>query len=192
LEVTDLKVLHDQGGFQHPVQFYRTEVFLLDLLTSYFREGLDNGEACIIIATKDHRDLLEERLVAAGVDLNAARPSGSYIALDAAGTLSHFMVNDMPDQARFSEVVGGLVAQAGIGGRRVRAFGEMVVLLWQSGNPEGALSLEQLWNDLGKARNFSLLCSYPLQDFSRHEDSTPFTSVCSQHSLVISEDTVAV
>jgi anti-sigma regulatory factor (Ser/Thr protein kinase) len=58
-------------------------------------------------------------------------------------------------------VVGSLVDAAGAGGRHVRAYGEMVALLWEQGDPGAAIELEGLWNDLAETRVFSLMCGYP-------------------------------
>ena len=44
-------------------------------------------EAGLVIATGPHREQIERRLQAGGVDLDAARAGGQYIALDASETL---------------------------------------------------------------------------------------------------------
>ena len=87
----------------------------------------------IVIATPEHRLEFETRLGQAGVDLAAARDDGSYLALDAAQTLSELMAADQLDGAAFDRVIGTVIAAAGAGGRPVRAFGEMVALLWDDG-----------------------------------------------------------
>ena len=62
---------------------------------------------------------------------------GRYIALDAADTLSKFMVNGTPDPILFSELIGATVSRAAAAVRgehsRVAAYGEMVSLLWAEG-----------------------------------------------------------
>ncbi|OLD94612.1 MAG: hypothetical protein AUG80_18310 [Candidatus Rokubacteria bacterium 13_1_20CM_4_68_9] len=67
----------------------------------------------------------------------------------------------------------------------MRAFGEMVALLCAKGNLNGALRLEELWNDLGSGKSFSLLCAYPLQQFARTDDWKPFLDICRKHSRAI-------
>ena len=74
-------------------------------------------------------------------------------------------------------------------GRRVRAFGEMVALLWAQGNQAGAIRLEELWNDLARTHLFSLLCGYPMNAFSRQNDVPPFSEVCTCHSRVLPAET---
>jgi len=73
---------------------------------------------------------------------------GRYISLDAADTLSKFMVNGTPDPILFSELIGATVSRAAAAVRgehsRVAAYGEMVSLLWAEGEYEAVVRLEQL------------------------------------------------
>ena len=55
-----------------------------------------------------------------------------------------------------------MVAQAAQNGRRVRAFGEMVALLWSEGNQAAAIRLEELWNELALSQTFCLFCAYSM------------------------------
>src|SRR5438477_11640130 len=69
--------------------------------------------------------------------------SGYLISLDAAETLSTFMVNDQPDPVRFQKAVSDTIiaaAKAVKGERpRVVACGECAPLLWARGNAEAAI-----------------------------------------------------
>ena len=76
-------------------------------------------------------------------------------------------------------------------GRRVRAFGEMVSLLWERGNRDGAIALEQLWNELGKRHQFALFCAYPLSAFANDAERESLSSVCACHSRVIPAESYA-
>ena len=67
----------------------------------------------------------------------------------------------------------------------MRAYGEMVALLWDDGDVASALALEDLWNDLGDVRAFELLCAYPMSAFEDPDSAAPFKRVCEQHSSVI-------
>jgi len=171
---------------QHAVQFYERDDFLLEGVTRFVASGISDGDCSIVIATKPHRIDLEARLVRRGLDLNAARRRGSYVALDAADTLAKFMVGAAPDRAKFEQVVGALIDRSIQGPplRRVRAFGEMVALLWAGGNPSGAIELERSWNDLAARRPFSLLCGYPMQAFAGSEHDRGFAAVSAAHAHV--------
>ena len=169
----------------HFVQFYENEKFLINSLTKYIRTGLNRGEACIVIATKYHRISLDKHLVSNGLNIEKARADGQYICLDAAETLSKFMIDGSPNLNLFTSVCGGVIAQAQNRYSSVRAFGEMVALLWAEGNKNAAIELEKLWNELGKTHSFSLFCAYPMNNFDRESHGESLSQINLTHSKVI-------
>jgi PAS domain S-box-containing protein len=170
---------------QHLVQFYDDDSFLVDTVSGFISVGLESGSGAVVVATRPHRDGIEDRLRARGVDLVTVRERGQYVAVDARETLSRFMDGGLPDEKRFIDVVGGLIAGAGTGRPTpVRVFGEMVALLWADRNLKAALRLESLWNQLSRQRRFSLLCAYPMRGFATAADTKPFGDICSEHSGV--------
>ena len=175
----------DDGA--HLVQFYESDAFLVDTVARFLGASLRAGDAGVVIATRMHREVLEEELRQAGVDLDTAREQGRYIAVDAAETLSRFLIETSPDELLFADVVGGLLGQAAAKAEhgRVRAFGEMVALLWAERKPDVAIRVEELWNDLARKLPFSLLCAYPIEAFRRETHGQPFLRVCGEHSRVI-------
>jgi signal transduction histidine kinase len=173
------------GMHEHFVQFYEKDDFLLDEVSDFIGAGLQAGQAGIVIATQPHRDDLERRLQARRASSGAAFHPDQYIALDAAGTLSKFMVDGWPDEQRFADVLGNVIGRAAQNGSRsVRAFGEMVALLWAEGKHDAAVRLEELWNDLARTQCFSLLCAYPIDGFHHQEHGAPFLHICKAHSHV--------
>ena len=86
---------------RHEAGFYSDDASLLDDLTQFIGAALKAGNAAIVVATESHRNSLLPRLQAYGLDIAAAIEQGRYISLDAADTLSTFMVNGMPDPVRF-------------------------------------------------------------------------------------------
>lgn len=174
------------GPSDHFVQFYRTDEYLIECLAGYLADGIWKDECAIVIATPEHRIALEERLRQKGIDLISCMVRQQFVSLDAREMLSKFMVGDSPDAEAFEIHVGGLVEHAKRGGRAVRAFGEMVALLWAAGNRQGAVKLEQLWNDLGRRHTFALYCAYPAGSASDSVNGVSLTHICDAHSCVIS------
>ena len=84
----------------------------------------------------------------------------------------------------FFERVGIPVSQAYHSWPHVRAFGEMVSILFDNGNPEGAIELERLWNKLLKIYPLALFCAYKQCDDSP-ENTESLAHVCDAHDLVI-------
>jgi signal transduction histidine kinase len=179
----------DGGHSAHVVQFYGEDGFLLDELSRFIGTALGAGNGAVVIATKEHRDALARRLKAWGLDTTKAAEQGRYIPLDAAETLTKFMLDGSPDPTLFVELVGGIIARvrAASGGEQgqVVAFGEMVSLLWNAGKPDAAIHLEQLWNELAKTHSFSLRCAYPISSFYREEHGDLLLKICAEHSGVI-------
>jgi hypothetical protein len=168
----------------HLVQIYEDELAFVDVLSGFVAGGLKAGDATIVIATEAHRQALDKRLEACGIDVPAARALDSYISLDAAETLGRFMVEDWPDEERFKNTVSGLLSRAGAHGRRVRAFGEMVALLWARGHCAATVRLEYLWSRFCEQERFSLLCAYPQSGFTA-DAADSIRQICDAHSHVL-------
>jgi signal transduction histidine kinase len=178
-----------QGDHQHGVQFYSQDEFLLAKLSEYVGNALRAGNAAIVVATDVHRNGLLEWLTAQRLDVAALLEQERLVVTDAAQLLTTFMQDGRPDEGRFYDVVGGMVAKAQARASgvepQVAIFGEMVALLWADGQTEAAISLEQLWNELARTKSFSLFCAYPMSSFGREEDAGLLLKVCNEHSAVI-------
>lgn len=169
---------------EHFVQFYETDLYLVNSVSDYIGSGLSAGDGCIVVATSEHRTGLDVRLQAYGLDVTAAKTTGQYLSLDAEETLSKFIVDGSPDRSRFIDVIQPAIARTGKG-RRVRVFGEMVALLWEQGNRTAAIQLEELWNTLHESLDFTLFCAYPIKAFGGESMAQPLSDVCATHSRVI-------
>ncbi|HEX5281984.1 MAG TPA: MEDS domain-containing protein [Micropepsaceae bacterium] len=167
----------------HFVQIYEDDAIFIKTLVKFVGDGLRTGEACVVIATPDHCKALDRELRFAGLDPATAAYTDRLICLDAANTIDKFMVNDWPDDQLFNEVVTEVLRRATGNGRRVRAFGEMVALMWAKGLCGATIKLEHLWTELCRRQNFALFCAYPKSGFT--EDMTDSISrVCEVHSKV--------
>jgi signal transduction histidine kinase len=185
----DARVLA-QPACSHIVQFYDSEVALADGVGAFLSAGLAAGETVVVVATAEHQLLFRRQLEAHGHDVRIACASGQLRLLDARQTLAQLMDGDLPEPARFRATVGDLVGAAAPG-RGVRAYGEMVDLLWRDGNRQGALRLEELWTELGRTYTFALLCGYVMGSFYRHEEAARFHQVCQAHSHVVAPESYA-
>jgi DNA-binding NarL/FixJ family response regulator len=168
----------------HEVGFYSDDASLLDGFTQFIGAALKSGSTALVIATESHRDSLLLRLQAHGLDIGAAIEQGRYISLDAAETLSTFMVNDQPDPVRFQKAVSDIVMAAAkaVKGEPpcVVACGECAPLLWARGKAEAAIRVEHLWDELAKTYNLDILCGYPLDSFQSEPDSLIFQRICTE------------
>jgi hypothetical protein len=171
---------------EHAVQFYRDDNALLTTLSRFVREGLNARQPVVIIANAEHRAALTVRLVEDGLPRDFFERHGAMWLLDAREVLATFMDGRYPDPARFHAVVGDLIASARTaGGGSVRAYGEMVDILWKDGNPDGAIQLESLWNTLAASEHFMLLCGYAMGNFYRECQGFDIGDVCHVHARVL-------
>ncbi|MDQ3025164.1 MAG: MEDS domain-containing protein [Pseudomonadota bacterium] len=168
----------------HLLHIYDDDASFLERVEGFIADGLENGEAVIVIATASHREALGHRLEKSGIDIPKAICEGRYIALSAQDTLDKFMERGSPDEERFNATIAGVINEARSGGRKVRAFGEMVALLWARGNHSATVRLEYLWNKLLCAEDFPLLCAYPSRSFTA-QASPSVAAICAAHTSVI-------
>ncbi len=179
--------MHLAAEHDHVVQFYDTEEFLCDRVADFLGEGLVGGEPLLVIASDDRRQSFHRRLLARGFDPQPPVQSGQLTWLNAHQTLAQFMVGTMPDWTRFREVVGGSLQRTTGAGRhaRVRAYGEMVDILWKAGNPKAALRLEEMWNELRTIHSFQLMCAYVMGSFYKSPEPGLVKHVCEAHGQVL-------
>jgi signal transduction histidine kinase len=172
----------------HFVQFYEEEESLFEMVGKFLGAGLQAGDRLLVVATEAHRTGFMLRLEPLG-GLRALE-SGQLTMLDARETLDKFMVDGTPDPHRFRLLIDSVIAKAKAGGiAPIRAYGEMVDLLWRDGNCDAAIRLEELWNDAGVHHAFSLFCAYTIGNFYK-EGGARFFDVCRTHTHVIPTESV--
>jgi anti-sigma regulatory factor (Ser/Thr protein kinase) len=123
------------------------------------------------------------------VDVAGAERDRTLIWLDAAQTLPRIMPSGRVDPDLFQDVIGGLLREASRTGRQIKAYGELVALLWDRGDVLGAIELEKLWNALGCELSFSLWCGYPGHSLSAHQHAEELHEVCRLHTSVMASAT---
>jgi hypothetical protein len=170
----------------HAVQFYGDDASLFTTVAGFLSQGFVDGHPAIVIATRDHRSAILEHLRGRLIDVDQAQRVGSLIMLDAQETLDRFMDGNVPNPYRFEESVGKLIEQV-LEGREdrvlIRAYGEMVDVLWKEGKSDAAIRLEVLWNKLAQRFGFALLCGYSIGNF--YKEMKGFEAICREHTHVV-------
>jgi hypothetical protein len=175
----------------HVVQFYGNDHELIEHVVGYLADGIDDGEVVLVVATETHRQAFDASLRARGVAVAEAEANGSYLVLDAETAMRKFLVSDRPDPVGFESTIGAVIRQALRSGRPVRAYGDIVALLWNAGHVTAAIELEALWNALASQLSFSLFCAYPTETIAGADHLDAFTEVCRLHSAVVDQPTAA-
>lgn len=174
---------------RHAVQFYSNEQSLFKTVTGFLSEGLVTGQTAVVIATEAHRLGITEGLASRFIDVERARHTGDLVVLDAHELMGTFVVDDAPNPELFEYNVGLIFDQAlKVRGRTlIRAYGEIVDVLWKEGRTEAAIKVEILWNKLAARYGFALLCGYSMGNFYKQADR--LEEVCRHHSHVIEPGT---
>ena len=179
------QLLQQPNPGDHLVQVYREEGFLVEAVAAYAGTGLRRGEGVILIATPEHRAAFARRLESDGFPMAQMQRRGQVALLDAADTLARFVHEGMPEWQSFHALMGGLIAKMRLEFPTVRAYGEMVDVLWQRGERDAALRLEEFWNELARMQTFSLLCTYFMDHLDPAAYTGPLECVCKVHSHLI-------
>jgi hypothetical protein len=169
---------------EHVVQIYEDDESFLDLLLGFISEGIVSKECTIVIGTSNHLNSLNQRLGSKGFDVKQIVDEGYYVPMDAEVALSKFMVNGWPDENLFRHLVSNLIDRAKNEGRSVRAFGEMVAILWAKGQVGATVRLEQLWNKFCEKESFCLFCAYPKSGFTQ-DAAESLGHICSAHTKMV-------
>ena len=187
------RVLVDAAPSDHIVQLYQDEDFLNQAVCLFAGPGFANGESIILFPTLTHWNAMRPRLEAEGVDVQAALERGQLTVVDANELLPRFLRDGMPHSPVFNDVVGEIVGQARAGGRyqRVRLWGEMVDVLWERGDVAASMSLEDLFDQLGKERDFSIFCSFLMDNFDGDIHAHMLPRLGTNHSHLIPVDDYA-
>jgi hypothetical protein len=152
---------------EHAVQVYDELDELAESVGRFLVAGFQSGAPAILIASSHHRRRFAAELEARNWDPRRLEQQGLLTVRDAEQTLAGFMNGERPSQKEFERIVGGLfdAVASRFPDATIRAFGEMVDVLWHAGQAGAAVELEELWDQLQQTRRFALLCAYHLDVF---------------------------
>jgi len=176
------------AGHRHAIALYADDTAVLDGNAQFVATALNAGKSAIMVVADARRSRFERAMEAYGVDIAQAATELRYVPLNLAALFAEFMVDGWPDEGRFwkaASVVVIAAARASHGsGPLVAAAGEGCATLFGV-NPDAAIRLECMWNELAEAYNMDVFCGY-LEDVSRHGTLTPaFQRLCREHTAVI-------
>ena len=174
------------SGRFHAVQFYESDHTLTTTVAKFLADGFTQSQPGVVIATPEHCAAIEESLAAHQLDVRRMKRLGDLLVLDAREMLDTIMVDGMPHAPLFRHALGMMFAEAARmhPKRTVRAYGEMVNVLWKDGLTAAAIRLETLWNELGRSYDFKLLCGYSMGNF--YKDAC-LGEITRQHSHLVAD-----
>jgi MEDS: MEthanogen/methylotroph, DcmR Sensory domain len=187
MTVTD-RAMNQTETQGHFVQFYKADEPLLNRnVGNFLWDGLLRGDGLLVIATRQRRESLSSHLSRLGADVALARQEGQLAMLDARDVLARFMVNGQPDWDLFQAAIGDALqlARPRVANATISAYGEMVGVLWEAGETEAAIRLEDCWNRLLHCGGITLFCGYPIDVFANDFESGRLHDVLCAHSKIL-------
>jgi hypothetical protein len=156
------KVLELARSGDHVAVFYQTPEERLELLTAYFRRGLENNEMCLYVSEDDATQVIRG-FRDNGLSIRPHIASGQFRLFEMTETYladGHFMTDYM-----LQNVASYIQDAKDTGYNGLRTAGEMS---WLSGSPESeleAIIYENAVNLLGDGtKTFTGTCLYPLSE----------------------------
>lgn len=161
---------------EHLVQFYGSdEARLIRNVSRYLGEALERGGAAIIVVRPALRDSFRAEL-----------SRGTVVYFDAEELLAELLdERGHPDPFRFESRVATMLRELHETHGTVRAYGEMVGILWSRGAYAAAIELESLWNELLVNTEFGLFCGYPISVLGSDFQIACVQPVLASHTEVV-------
>jgi hypothetical protein len=151
-------------------------------VADFLGDGFAARQPLIVIATPEHRQIIVHELSRRHFDVEGLVAAEGFALLDAQATLDLFMIDGRPQPRAFRDAMGRVIDRVRQGREEcvVRAYGEMVDVLWRAGLTDAAIRLEVLWNNLAMEYSFSLLCGYSIGNF--YKQPAAIRDVCAHHT----------
>jgi response regulator RpfG family c-di-GMP phosphodiesterase len=97
----------------HALRLSENDAAFVDSFVQSIEATLETGNAVVVIATESHRTRILQKLSSRGVDVSAAIERRLLMALDAADSLSTFMVEDtLTDEDRSANGIPHVIVEA--------------------------------------------------------------------------------
>lgn len=181
-----LEILTDPAAGNHIVKVCHDAATRAEAVTYYIEKGLSNEEAVIVIARPELRKAVIALMEMQGLNVPLLKEQGKLKFFDAEFLLSNLLVKDEVDLNAFQKFIGVPIQTAKRKYGKVRAFGEMVDVLWKTGRDDTALQLEDLWNQLLQSHQFSLLHTYSVENLDPNNYEESLELICKRHTHHIS------
>lgn len=169
----------------HLVNFYDADDDVIAGASAFLAEGLREGEVVMALATEPHRHAIAEILQRDGLDVESLEDDGLYVPLDAATVMRSFIVDGTVDRELARQAVLPFLLAAAAKRRPMRAFGEVVSMLLQSGQLDDALVIEHVRKELAADFSCSLYCAYPARLVHETQSLHALDELCAHHTEVV-------
>lgn len=180
---------HSPQHGDHLVHFFDKTDSLEQAFCHYAIPGISRGEGIIVLATEEHSQAFQSALSNRSIDVARVISRGQLVIIDAQEMLAKIMKDNKPDKSSFEDEIQQVLTMMKRKYSSIRFYGDLVNILCENGNHEGAIELEQLWEGLIKIEPLSLFCGYHSAGFQENHEPY-FNKICSIHTHVVVLDGV--
>lgn len=166
---------------RHIVKFFVHRQDLHETLDNYLRDGLERGDALIMVM-EDHRwGQLRAHLQPQDWSLHDAIRREQLVHVSIPTSPREFPPDDEWFQSAVTELLAGLTQMW----PAVRVYGELADALARRGRFDAVDRLEQRWNDCIDLHRCTLVCGYELTSFDEANDSPALTEALGDSQRVL-------
>jgi hypothetical protein len=177
-------LLVDAPPGRHFAQLHRDAEALTESLFVFLEAGL-RRDSVLVIARSDQVDRLFDRLIAHRYHPKALCDAGQLAVLDASSIVEQFVHAGLPGWTAFRSTLGPILSRLQSYGRGIRIYTEMGNVLWEAGNTEAAIQLEEFWNAMVATYQLSLYCGYTMDTQSDTAYAAPLEELGRTHSDIL-------
>jgi len=170
---------------RHFAQFHRDATTLTDAAFVFLESGLRHGKSLLIVAPPQRVEQLFDRLSTGKLHPQSLMDSGQLAVMDSTPIIEQLVPDGGTQWARFRGMLAPVLARLAPRGRGTRIYGEITNALWQAGETDAAIRLEDLWNALAAAHSFSLFCGYTIDTQCEHAYAAPLEELGRTHSDIL-------
>jgi DNA-binding NarL/FixJ family response regulator len=150
----------------HEARCYGGEAILVDAFADSLENELASGHACVIAALPAQLQRIDRALRSRGVPIDHALAEGRYQSVNAVQQAATFMVDGLPDEARFRAATLPFLHRAVEAATSARphviAYSVCAEHLWKLGRGDAAIRLEHLWNEITRPLDVRTICGFVL------------------------------
>lgn len=178
-------LLHDAHAGDHLVHLYgEDDGALVRSVASYVIEGIRRQDIVLVFATPAHTEGVRGLIASEGISLDDSKRPPLVHFVDATRRFHELFGGGEPDWNSVRDRLKTMLrdVRAERPGARLRAFGEMVGLLWRAGRREEAERLEACWNEMQAFEPSNLYCAYPINVYDSELEPTELRGIFVAHS----------
>ena len=185
-----MSLLVEAPAGRHFAQFHRDAETLTEAAFVFLESGLRHGNSLLIVAPSQRVERMFDRLSSGKFHPKSLIDSGQLAVMDSTPIIEQLVSDGQSEWARLRGMLAPVLSRLGPRGHGTRIYAEIANTLWEAGQTEAAIRLEDLWNALSAAYRFALFCGYTMDTQCEHAYAAPLEELGRTHSDILgtSED----